>query len=99
MVTGDFRQLISPQGFRPFRLILSAGHVYDVRHPEMARVLRTTILVHTPRPDGQATGTPIYVSLLHVIAIEFLDDLQHGFDETPVQPPPASGDDETAAAT
>ena len=87
MVTQDFRDLIVARPFRPFRLVMSSGHVYDVRHPEMGRVTRTTLYVFTPRPDDQHKGTPVYCSLLHVAGIEFLDDL------TVSGPPARYGDD------
>jgi len=83
MVAGDFRNLIKPSGFRPFRLVMSSGREYDVRHPEMAKMTRTTLFVFTPTSDGPM-GRPIYCSLLHVTNVEFLDDRS--------MPPPGSAD-------
>ena len=56
MVTQDFRDLIRIATFRPFRLVMSSGHVYDVRHPEMGSVSRTTIFVYTPPSRRPAQG-------------------------------------------
>ncbi len=33
--------------FRPFRIHLNSGRAYDIRHPEMLRVGRTTMNVYT----------------------------------------------------
>jgi len=39
--------------FRPFRLVMNSGKVYDVRHPEMIRVGRdVAIYYHAPAPDA-----------------------------------------------
>ena len=93
MVTQDFRDLMFARPFRPFRLVMSSGNVYDVRHPETGIVTRTTIYVFTPRPADQPKGTPVYCSLLHVAGVEFLDDLltsgppaRYGDDGPPSEP-------------
>jgi len=60
---------LKEQPFRPFRIILSSGDKLEVRHPEMAVVLKTRIFVSLPNgndfPDKSAT-----VSLLHVVDVE-----------------------------
>ena len=57
---------------RPFRVTLTDGRSYEIRHPEMAMVGRSTVAIGLPAPDDPR---PIYdrlvtVSLLHVIEIE-----------------------------
>ncbi len=52
------------------RLTLSSGHAYEIRHPEMAMLTRTSILIGTDlAEDGVPAGFKI-ISLLHVTAIE-----------------------------
>jgi hypothetical protein len=70
MTVQTFRDLLKQQPFQPFRLVMSSGSVYDVRHPEMAWVTKTSILVGIDEADE---GVPVeykVCSLLHVTAIE-----------------------------
>lgn len=70
MTVQNFREALHAQPFQPFRLVMSSGQTYDVRHPEMALVTRTNILVGTEvADDGVPTQFKI-LSLLHVTAIE-----------------------------
>ena len=34
--------------FRPFRIHTASGRTFEVRHPEMARVERSTMIVYAP---------------------------------------------------
>lgn len=70
MTVQTFRDLLTEQPFRPFRLVMSSGETYDVKHPEMAMLTRTDILVGI---DETRQGVPArfkICSLLHVTAIE-----------------------------
>ncbi|MFM9965361.1 MAG: hypothetical protein ACKV2Q_29600 [Planctomycetaceae bacterium] len=70
MTVQTFRTLLSAQPFRPFRLVMSSGESYDVKHPEMAMLTRTDILVGV---DETRQGIPAsfkICSLLLVTAIE-----------------------------
>jgi hypothetical protein len=51
--------------FRPFHFRLSNGESYQVRHPEMAAVSLTNVVVFSG-PDGGSTK----IALLHVAAME-----------------------------
>ncbi len=48
----DVLQLLRARPFEPFRISLSDGKQYEVRHPEMAIVSRSTVLVGIPGPRG-----------------------------------------------
>ena len=48
MTLQTFRELMSR---RPFRLVTSGGQAYEVRHPEMAMLTRTDILVGVDAED------------------------------------------------
>ena len=64
------RRLLRQQPFTPFRLVMSSGKEYQVRHPEMAWVLQNDVLVGTDLTDnGMPTEFDI-CPLLHVAAIE-----------------------------
>ena len=34
MVVRDFRDLLTSQPFQPFRIVMSSGEAYEVRHPD-----------------------------------------------------------------
>lgn len=73
MTVQTFRDLLIAQPFRPFRLVMSSGEKYEVKHPEMAMLTRTDILVGI---DETRDGIPArfkICSLLHVTAIEPMD--------------------------
>lgn len=70
MTLQDFQRLLKVRPFQPFRMIMSSGERYEVRHPEMAFLLRTKIVLGL---DPDSTGVAdewTMVSLLHVTAIE-----------------------------
>ncbi len=70
--------------FRPFRLYVSDGRTFDIRHPEMLMVGRHTVTVGLQRNGGmQETGSEYpeidlfaWVDLLHVTGIEHLSQPQ-----------------------
>ena len=68
----DLREYLRRQPFQPFRLTLTDGRTYEVHHPELAMVGRSTVAIGLPRPDDPE---PVYdrlvtVSLLHVMQVE-----------------------------
>jgi hypothetical protein len=65
-----FRDLLAARPFKPFRLVMSSGQSYDVRHPEMAMLTRTSILVGIDDEDDGVPAEFKICSLLHVTAIE-----------------------------
>jgi hypothetical protein len=69
MTTQPFRDLLTRQPFEPFRLVKSSGQTYDVRHREMAMLMKTDLLVGTDEVEGLPTRFRV-CSLLHVTAVE-----------------------------
>ncbi|HEV7221692.1 MAG TPA: hypothetical protein VGN42_03270 [Pirellulales bacterium] len=65
-----FRELLGQRPFRPFRLVMSSGQSYEVRHPEMALLTRTDMLVGIDIADDGVPAEFKICSLLHVTAIE-----------------------------
>jgi hypothetical protein len=64
----DLNKWLRASPFRPFRLYLTNGHTYDVRHPELVMVGRSAIIVGTPSLEH---ADPVYddyttVALLHI---------------------------------
>lgn len=73
MTLQTFRELLHQRPFRPFRLVMSSGQTYEVRHPEMALLTRTDLLVGTNVADDGVPAEFRICSLLHVTAIEPLN--------------------------
>lgn len=69
------------QPFQPFRLIMSSGKTYEVRHPEMAWVLKTDILVGIPDEEDNVPAEFNRCSMLHVTAVEPLEVTKNGQKE------------------
>jgi hypothetical protein len=70
MTLQTFRELLGQRPFRPFRLVLSSGQTYEVRHPEMAMLTRTSILVGIDVAEDGVPAEFKICSLLHVTAVE-----------------------------
>lgn len=70
MTLQTFRNLLTTKPFRPFRLVMSSGESYEVRHPEMAWLTRTDILVGIDIDDDNVPAEFKICSLLHVTAVE-----------------------------
>ncbi|MBI1902184.1 MAG: hypothetical protein HYS13_13875 [Planctomycetia bacterium] len=66
------RDLLSRRPFEPFRLRLSSGDIYDVRHPEMALLLQTGMYVALPDANGDLPQRAAWCSVLHIAAVETL---------------------------
>lgn len=75
-----FRDLLTRRPFRPFRLVMSSGQAYEVRHPEMAMLTRSDLLVGVNARRGVPGGFRI-CSLLHVATIEPLDPADRATSE------------------
>jgi len=70
MTLQDFEKLLKARPFQPFRVHLSSGVTHEVRHPEMAFLMRTKLMLGL---DPDKTGYPddwTMISLLHVTSIE-----------------------------
>jgi hypothetical protein len=70
MTLQTFRELLAHRPFRPFRLVMSSGQTYDVRHPEMAWLTRTSLLVGIDETDEGVPAEFKICSLLHVATVE-----------------------------
>jgi hypothetical protein len=72
MTVQTFRELLTQRPFKPFRLVMWSGQAYEVRHPEVALLTRTDILVGINESEGVPADFQI-CSLLHVATIEPLN--------------------------
>jgi hypothetical protein len=68
----DIREFLRHKPFQPFRLTLTDGRSYEVRHPELAMVGRSIVAIGVPvknDPDP-VFDRLVTVSLLHIMQIE-----------------------------
>jgi len=70
MTLQTFREMLSRRPFQPVKLTLSSGQSYEIRHPEMAMLTRTSILIGTDLAEDGVPAEFKIISLLHVTAIE-----------------------------
>jgi len=71
----DLLELLRAAPFEPFRIHLSDGAVFEIRHPDMAIVQRSKATVAVPGPagpDGPAERTA-NCALVHITRTEFLN--------------------------
>jgi hypothetical protein len=78
MTVQTFKELLTQRPFKPFRLVMSSGETYEVRHPEMAMLTRSDILVGLDETDEGVPGRFKICSLLHVTAIEPVTSRDNG---------------------
>ncbi len=70
MTTANLWDRIREKPFRSFRLHLSSGQSYDVRHPEFIAISRSRIVVSIEEgPDG-LPERQVVISPLHVTSAE-----------------------------
>jgi len=74
MTVQTFRELLTNRPFKPFRLVMSSGQTYEVRHPEMAWLTRSDILVGIDQTEDDIPAEFKICSLLHVTTIEPLSN-------------------------
>ena len=70
MTPDGIRKLLRQQPFKPFRLVMSSGREYEIRHPEMAMLLQNDILVGVDITDNGMPAEFDICPLLHVASIE-----------------------------
>jgi hypothetical protein len=82
MTLQTFRDLMAHRPFKPFRLVMSNGQTYEVRHPEMAMLTRTDILVGVGEVDEGVPAEFRICSLLHVTSVEPVSTAASGSQQT-----------------
>ncbi len=71
MAPQELRDAGKQQPFEPFRIVLTDGQSYDIRHPDLLMVgLRTATVGLTGEPGQTFYERTVKVDLLHVIRLE-----------------------------
>jgi hypothetical protein len=75
MTSEELQTQARRQPFEPFRVILTTGATYDIRHPDLIMIgRRSAIIGVTKRPQRTVYDVTIQVDLLHVVGIESIPD-------------------------
>ncbi|HEY3322988.1 MAG TPA: hypothetical protein VGP72_21215 [Planctomycetota bacterium] len=73
MSPAEILKLLHRRPFQPFRLHLSDGSHFDVKHPEMALVTRTSLAVGVPGKEAEDLAESLdIISWLHIVRLEVL---------------------------
>jgi hypothetical protein len=68
----DILRFLRARPFEPFRIHMSDGTTFEIAHPELAIVERSTVLVGVPGPqgpDGPVERT-VFCALVHITRAE-----------------------------
>jgi hypothetical protein len=69
---------VKAEPFRPFRIHLASGRTFDIRHPEMIKVLKSYLLIFKSTGDTEDVPDEVEtVSLLLTESISHLDVQVH----------------------
>jgi hypothetical protein len=63
---------VKAEPFRPFRIRLASGRTFDIRHPEMIKVLRSNVLVF--KSTG---GTPEIPDEWESVSLMLTESISH----------------------
>ena len=75
----DDREHIIQQPFQPFRIYMSDGATFDVRHPEMCIIQRSAIYVVIPDPKHSWMADRLaHCALIRITRIEHLNGRNAG---------------------
>ncbi len=76
MTQEELQRTARHQPFEPFRILLTTGATYDIRHPDLIMVgQRSATLGLTHKPNKTVYDYTIKVDLLHIVGIEELPAL------------------------
>lgn len=66
---------VTAEPFRPFRIHTASGRSFDIKHPEVVQVGKTTLTISVPLSDDipDAEGLWYKLSLMLIESIEPLD--------------------------
>jgi hypothetical protein len=75
MMTGPkVQEYISAEPFRPFRIRMASGRMYEIKHPEMIMVGRSSAKIYKSS-DSDPNGPPLWqkISLMLTESLEPLE--------------------------
>jgi hypothetical protein len=70
----DVQQRLQQSPFKPFRMHLTDGSSYEVRHPELILLGRRSLILGIPiRPEGRIIETAVHIDFMHIVRMDYLD--------------------------
>lgn len=66
----DLANRLKQKPFNPFRIIVSEGATYDIRHPEQIMIARDSVTVGIPSESDEFYETTSLIDLIHVARLE-----------------------------
>ena len=70
MTLETLRAMLTRRPFEPMRVKVSNGEVFEIRHPEMATLTKTGLIIVPPEPDGSPSDYFEVCSYLHIASVE-----------------------------
>lgn len=70
MTLDALRAMLTPRPFEPLRVKTSNGEVFEIRHPEMASLARSALVLVHPDAHGEPSDKVEYISYLHIASVE-----------------------------
>lgn len=74
MTPQNLLSYVKAEPFRPFRLHLASGRTLEIRHPEMIKVIRSTVLVF--KVTGDIPNLPDEWETVSLMLIESVSHLE-----------------------
>jgi hypothetical protein len=69
----DIQSRLHETPFRPFRIVVSEGQHFDIRHPDLVLVGVRDLMIGFPGPDAPTAYDRVTrAALLHVVSLEEL---------------------------
>ncbi len=78
MRLNELREVVGKQPFEPFRLRMSNGDEYVVRHPEFVSLTKSSVLVGIPSGRDGVPDRHVQLDLLHVVSVERVNGTRRG---------------------
>ena len=70
----DIVKVVRRKPFVPFRITLTEGSTYEVRHPEFCMVSRDSVIIGLPNGDPESFAeSTVIVDVSHVVKLEPMD--------------------------
>ncbi len=66
----ELQDVLRKQPFEPFRIRLTTGDSYVVRHPEFAALLRSSVVIGISSEKDGVPDRFVQCDLLHVVSLE-----------------------------
>jgi hypothetical protein len=68
----SLRLMLTRRPFEPMRVKTNSGKIFEIRHPEMASLARSAMVIVHANIDGSPSDKVEYISYLHIASVETL---------------------------